>query len=38
MSNLNGAEFLCLSVDNSSDQCLFTSESDPLKGMAYCFF
>lgn len=38
MFNLNGAEFLCLSVDDSSDQCLFTSKSDPLKGIAYGFF
>lgn len=29
---------MCLSVDNSSDQCLFISKSDPLKGMAFHFF
>lgn len=24
---------VCLAVDDSSDQCLFISKSDPLKGM-----
>lgn len=37
MSNLNGAQLLCLSVDDISDQCLFTSKSDPLKGKAPLF-
>lgn len=27
----------CLSVDDFGDQCLFTSESDPLKGMPTAF-